>query len=323
MAPAGTRFRFHYVVNGVNTTVFRQKGHVTSQDLVLGDEAVSFDAVLDTVVRENHLLLQLRPDARLEGKAAKNLQEGSVLCLAVSGISARQLERIVDRECAVRDMARRKAELESRGEGHLLRSETCPACGAEVDLTEIDESRYVFCRYCDSVFTAEGVSSDGAHYSTCEACAMFGRIKGYPEFFFYFLLVVYGFRYRNVFLCDTCAGRLFWKALLTNLIFLVGVPTAIWVGVKSRIGRGARLGGLSEANRLARHGLYERASPLYEELRRTLSEHPGLLMNQALGCLQGGNEQLASRLFQRALEVCPNYLPAIRLVDALTRGPAA
>lgn len=316
-------FRFRYVAAGGGASLLRKKGGLDDRGLVLGDDLVPFEAIVDTTVRDKRLIMQLDPGVPLEGKPAAHLLEGAVLGLEVSGMGARELERVVDRECAAREMVWRREELEARGESHLFRSQTCPACHAEVDLSGVEESRYVFCRFCDTVFSGQGVASHGERYTICDECGMFGRIKSYPEFYFYFLLIVYGFSHRKRFLCETCAGRLFWKALLRNLIFVIGVPTAIWVKVKSLVGKDPGMRALAEANRLAAKGRYQEASMLYDEVRRGLPDHPGLLLNQALGHLHGGDPRGATRHIQKSLSACPNYLPTLRVLAAASAMEAA
>jgi len=42
------------------------------------------------------------------------------------------------------------------GKGDLFRVETCPVCGALVNCSKLDRSHYIYCRFCDSVFTRKG-----------------------------------------------------------------------------------------------------------------------------------------------------------------------
>lgn len=317
--PAVQDFKFRWVVPGGGTTTLSKKGRVVSQGLVLNDDLVPYEAIHDTVVRDKRLMIQLDPSRPLEGKVGKRVIEGTLLAIEVLKVSPRQLERTVDRKCSVLEIEERKRELEAAGELDRFRSKTCPGCGAEVDLTGLEETRYTFCRFCDTLFTDQGPATEGDHYGICEECGLFGRIQRYPEFYFYFLLIVYGFSYRKRFLCDTCASSLFWKTFLRNLIFVVGVPTSLWVKMKSQMGKDPEMTGLAEAKRLALAGRYREASRLFDELLRSHPEHPGVLMNQAVGHLQGGDAQGAARLFERSLSACNNYLPALRLLNAVTR----
>jgi DNA-directed RNA polymerase subunit RPC12/RpoP len=159
---------------------------------------------------------------QLGQKTAKACQEGGVLALEVQGVQARDLERTIDRRASALAAQRHKRELAAAGDENRYRVMTCPHCQATIDLSDFERTRYVYCRYCGSILDrGGGIVSSGDAYHVCSECQMFGRVRGYTVFYFYFLLVVYGFSYGRRYLCDTCAVRTAQRALLLNLIFLL------------------------------------------------------------------------------------------------------
>ncbi|MEW6496745.1 MAG: hypothetical protein AB1589_30115 [Cyanobacteriota bacterium] len=152
----------------------------------------------------------------------------------------------------------------------------------------------------------------GSTYRLCDECGMFDRVKSYTEFYFYFLLIVYGFYYKRRHVCDNCASAIFWKTFLLNLLFVIGVPSSLWIKIKSMIGRDPYLKQLATANSLSKKGNFQRADKLYNQLSKQYPEHPGLLMNEGLGHLQGKDTAGAVYRFEQALKSCSNYYPVIK-----------
>jgi hypothetical protein len=88
------------------------------------------------------------------------------------------------------------------------------------------------------------------------------------------------------------------------------------VKVKSMRGRDPSFATLADANRLARRGLFRAAQPVYEPLLRTWPDHPGILTNQAMGHVAGGDPTGAAQMLAKAVAACNSYGPAFRLLQA-------
>jgi len=308
-------FKFRYVRNG-DTLGFRAKqGRLGDKELTLDDDSVSYEQVVDTATRGNRIVMALSRELYIGGKLAEHLVDGSAVVLEPSGVSARVLEMAIDRRCARVAAQRRRAELVAKGQQQLLRTEECPSCGAVVDLSGLAPTLYTYCRFCESLFTRDRARvTSGEQYRICDECGLFDRIQEYPEFYFYFLLIVAGFSYKQRFLCDGCAHKLFLKTLFLNLLFVVGVPVAIWVKLKSLAGRDPTFETLARANSLARAGRYREAGVDYGVLLRGQPNHPAVLMNQALAHLVGGDQNGALGLLKRSLSACNHYAPVLRLL---------
>src|SRR5690606_12310932 len=118
----------------------------------------------------------------------KVLADQSVLILSVSKVKALDLERFVDRVSSYIQTEQHRKKLDAEGKSDLFHTMICPECNAVVDLSELDKSHYVYCRFCESVFTARdhSVTTQGHAYRVCEECHMYARVQGYTEFYFYF-----------------------------------------------------------------------------------------------------------------------------------------
>jgi len=313
--PEVSDFTFRYVDGEGNAQgLSRKKGRLGSDALVLDDEPVPYEQIAETVTRGSRLVLAV-PGFRRIGELGQHVLDGSVIALEPGKPSASELERAIDRRCARIEAQRRRAELVAAGKEDLLRIEECPACGAKVDLSGYEPTVYSYCSYCESVFSRDIARvTDGDRYRVCDECGMFDRIQQYPEFYFYFAVFFYGFSYRQRFLCDGCAHALFQKALLLNLLFLVGVPTALWVKIKSLSGRDPDFALLTRANAHARAGRCREAAVDYAAVLQKQPNHPGVLMSQALGYLIAGDQRQAASVLKRSLKACNHYAPALRLL---------
>ncbi len=310
-------FEFKLIRNGQAQGVRFQKGKATGQQFMLGEQSLDYDAIGDTTTRENRLFMKIAPGTQLDKKFSEALN-GNVLGISVHKTEALELERYIDRRCSDVQVERNRQRLFQAGRGDLFRTVACPECQAVIDLSELDKTPFTYCRFCESIFTQARVATQGNIYHICDECHMFDRIRDYTEFYFYFLVVVYGYSSKTRYVCDNCAHSIFKKTLLMNLLFIIGVPFSIYVKIKSLTGRAPHLKKLAEANSLARKGRYRKARAIYSLLYKKIPEHPGLLTNQGLGHLAGGDESGALAHLQRAQKACCNYIPALWWINRIT-----
>jgi len=308
-------FKFRFVQGGQARGLRTKTASASPEALVLDGEPIRYQDIVETTSQDKRLVLALASTVQLGPKTAKARQEEAALALEVQGVQARDLERTIDRRASALAVQRHKQELAAAGEESRYRVMTCPHCQATIDLSDFERTRYVYCRYCGSILDQGGsIVSAGDAYRVCSECQMFGRVQGYTVFYFYFLLIVYGFSYGRRYLCDTCAVRTAQRALLLNFIFLLGIPPSIYMWVKARTGHAPEMKDLSRANALARKGKAREAEAIYMRLLQRLPEHPGLLVNQGMGYLQAGDGQQGVESLNRSLRACSNYQPAMRLL---------
>lgn len=319
-------FKFRFVMDGNPKGLFASKGHCTDQGLQLGEDFVPYETVVDSTNRDDRLILVV--DTR-SSELSPNLRanfNGNALVLAVSGNKSEAIERAVDKFASKIAADKKKAALTELGEGHTFRCVTCPACESTVDLTGYEKTPYTYCRFCESLF-GDGLENlkGAAQYRTCDECGYHDRVQGYGAFYFYFLLVVYGFRHSRTHLCDACGKSLSNKLLLANSIFLLGVPNAIACAVRSRAGKDSRMKGLSQANHFVKKKKLDKAEEEYKKSLKIFKNHPGVHYNRALGHLTNGDTSTGLEALKLSLEACPNYIPAqrlqLRILEAAGRSP--
>ncbi|MEO1209941.1 MAG: hypothetical protein AAFX78_10405 [Cyanobacteria bacterium J06638_20] len=87
--------------------------------------------------------------------------------------------------------------------------------------------------------------------------------------------------------------------------------------IESLGGRHKDLKMLTKVNALGRQGKYEKAGPIYAELREKYPRHPGLLYNESLSHLKGKDGTGTWKLLEESLQECSNYAPTVRLMNRL------
>lgn len=314
-------FKFRYVRDGNVTGFMASKGAIDDHGLKLVDQMLPLACIADTTTRDDRLVITLDPQGgEIPGAIREKLQSG-FLILHIYGMSAAGLERAIDRRTSIVEAAQRKAQLTAEGRGHLFRTEPCPCCNATVDLSELPEADYTYCRFCETVFGKKmprGTKTSNT-YCQCDECNFYDRVQGYGEFYFYFLLVVYGFRHRRRHLCDDCGANLANKLLAINAIFLLGVPNALICAVRARAGRDQDPSALARANRIAKKGKMKEAESEYDKVLRALPGHPGVHFNLAIGHLKTNNSAEGLRHLQQSIASCPNFEPGLRLAHRLSQ----
>lgn len=318
MAAVGAEmsFKYGFCRGGSRVPFSGGKGRIDSAGIHFKHGQVAFEDVVNTESRGTRLSLELKLGAGLPEKIAKRV-EGGVLVLDVTRPKAAAVEVAIDKHASKLEAEANRQRLQAEGRGDEFRCFACPRCDATVDCSELERSPYVYCRFCHLLFK-DGQKPEHIDHRACDECGMFARNRAYTEFYFYFLLVIYGFRYTERHFCDACAGKTFWKVLLINSVFVLGVPSAIWMKVKSMMGRSRELQALSKANAHALAGRPELANPVYEEMLRYMPEHPGILRNQAMGYLLAGQGEEAAACLELSLSSCSNYAPSVDLVHSLS-----
>jgi len=321
MQPSNLDFKYRFVQNRQAVGLLANSGAASDTTITLDGETIPYRNILETSSRDNRFVFALAPGTQLGPKTGKRLQNNRYLALEISKVKADELKKHVDHFGSAIWAEAHRQQLASEGKIQLFSTLVCPHCHATVDLSDTERTTYVYCPYCGSIVNQSSkVISDSDIYNICDECNMYDRVRGYTVFNFYFLLVVYGYSVKRRFVCDTCATNIAQRALLTNLIFILGVPSAIYMWVKAQTGREPYFQDLAKANKLARKGKYQEADEIYDKLFSMYPDHPGLLMNKGLGHLHGRDGNGGVAFLTRALRACANYFPAIQLIQRMQRA---
>ena len=315
-------FKFRFLRNNEPQSLFAKAGTVTDEGIALGADTLDFDHIAATVARDRVLFLGLKGKPDLGRKTARYLIDETTLPLKIARPDAEDIKRRIDRSLSVREVEAHHDALVAAGKGDLFRAVVCPECRAAIDLSELPPSPAVYCPFCATVLADNGVViTTGSGYRVCDECGMFDSVRGYTECYFYFLLAIWGYSCKRRYMCPLCAGRLFWKMLALNFLFVLGLIPTVFLKIQSLKGRDPGMKTLSKANALAQKGSHRKAQALYEELLRRFPDHPGILMNEAIGHLNGDDATGGEALLKRVLASCANYVPARRILTSLETPP--
>lgn len=305
-----TRFKFRWInEDGAEVGIRRQAGSFDGQTLKLDDVEVPVVAIIQTAHREDRMII---------GVVTEDEQVASIL-FAVTGIDAETLKTEIDVVRSAVWAEIHQQDLEDRGLGYTCRIAECRHCGATLVLSKMPTTTQLYCNFCDSLTTLDDTlpTLPREHkFKICDECGMFSKPQKFTIFYFYFLLVVYGFRSRTTWRCPACMRGDAWKMFFGNLPFVVGLPVAIMQLVRSygsSLGRG-NSGGLDTANLLARKGDAMGAFQRYRAILEHVPHSAGIKYNLALALLTQEDIPRAADTLEAALQDCSNYGPAFGLL---------
>ncbi|MCO6045888.1 tetratricopeptide repeat protein [Aeoliella sp. ICT_H6.2] len=304
------QFKFKWLNDqGQPQGFYSKKGHFDGETLVLDTVDLPSAAILDVDYRERTVILSV---------VGENSEPVHLLFNVTSG-SADRLKLMLGRARSRAWARRHKEELASEGRSSEYRDVTCPHCHAVIDLSGFAKTPQVSCEFCHTVSDDQSESFDAPakgekKYRLCDECGMFSKPRRFTIFYFYFLLVVYGFSHRQTWRCPGCMRSEAWKMLLGNAIFVLGVPVAIAQLFRAYGGTdvGGKYPGLDSANIKARNGKFQQA---IDDYRKILDKQPvaaGVKYNIAMAFLHREDWEGAARMFQYSLTDCANYRPSAR-----------
>ena len=314
-------YKFKYVKNGQAQGFRSKKAQATSGNLTLDGCPLQYEDIIDTTSRDNRIILQLVPNAQIDKAVRQEFSQRNILILEVQKTKAIELEKFIDRNASLKLANKRKNALVAAGQGDKFRAITCPHCAATIDLTDYKKSTYAYCRYCESILNKNlEIVANGDQYRHCDECNLFDRVQGHTEFYFYFLLIVYGFRSKRRHLCDACALKISNRALLMNLPFILGIFPALNMRIKASRGKAAAYKNMTQANRLAKDGKYDEADQLYTNMLMEHPSHPGILFNQSLSHFNGDDSQKGINYISQSIRGGSNYLPSLRFLNRIQKS---
>lgn len=307
-------FKFHLLNDqGHQTSFFRKRGSFDGETLRLDGVPLPAAGMLQTAVRENRMVILY---VTAEGDIAQ------VALMPTSKKTTDELKRRLDIARSGAWARMHREELKQRGRGDAYRDARCPRCTATVILTDLPPSPQLYCPFCDSLTTTEAVLGPIAGEESlrlCEECGMYSQPRKFTIFYFYFLLVVYGWWNQATWRCPGCMRREAWKMFFGNLLFLLGAPVALVQLLRCYSGAivGGAFRGLDSANLKARRGDVRGALAGYRSILERVPHSAGIKYNLALALLQQGDEPRAAEALELALADCANYVPAYQLLKGV------
>lgn len=300
------RFKFHWLdENGNQKGMFRKKGLFDNDTLTLEDVELPAAVIYQTQVFENRMAMTVPSD---DG------QFGTVMIMPSSKSVTDRLRKRIDISRSRAWAQHHKEQLEEAGRGAAYRDEVCPDCTATVVVSDMDKTPQVYCHFCDSLSTIDQNPPQGeSKLGLCEECGMYSQPQRFTIFYFYFLIVFYGFSSRKALKCRACMRSDAWKMFFGNLIFILGVPSAVYQLIRSYSGGSIVEGGyagLNAANIAARKQNWAKATDGYRKVLDNIGVSAGVKYNLGLALRSAGDDENAARSFEVALSDCSNYAPA-------------
>ncbi|MFP6701292.1 MAG: hypothetical protein VB861_06070 [Planctomycetaceae bacterium] len=301
-------FKFRWLDDSGNLTGFfsSKRGSFDGETLVLDDVELPVSNILSLEAYEESLALAFISGGMTDSRAFR-----------IYKVSAKDLKQVVDvvRSATWAEMTREK--MVEEGRGGAFRTTVCSHCSATVDVSDMPETSQVYCHFCDSLTTEGGGGMPNEHeFGLCEECGMFSKPKRFTIFYFYFLVVIWGYSSRVTHRCPACMRGEAWKMLLGNLPFLIGVPVAIVQLFRCYGGKitGSVVADLDAANLRARKGDMLGALAGYQKVLEQVPFAAGVKYNLALALLEQDEIQRAADSLELAFTDCVNYLPAYSLL---------
>lgn len=313
------RFKFQWVNESGNATGFTaKKGHFDGENLVL-DETEIPDIII------GHLELF---GTRLVFTVLGEDDEPILLAVEIRGKKiAEKLKSILDINRSTRWAELHKEQLEKEGRAQDYRTKICQCCDATLILTDMPTTAQCYCHFCDTLVTIQTASSgqgeetklldeelldEEEELQICTECGFFSKSQHFTTFYFWFLLVVYGWQHGSRYCCPACMRPNAWKMFFGNLIFILGVPNAIIQLSRAYSGNKSHhaFAGLDQANILASRGDLTEAIGIYRDILREVPYSAGLKYNIGIALKQQNDTARAVQAFSGALNDCSNYVPA-------------
>jgi hypothetical protein len=310
---------FHYRMSGGLLPGRRTyRARLSSEGLTLSDGTVEFYNLYDCAAYGEKALAISVNSPDLVGKNTRpHIDENNVLPLVVEGPTAPDLARQIKHHLSQYRVEQRRKELQEQGQADEFRTMTCPRCDALVDLSGCEPTRYVYCPWCRALMSADGRPTRGSDtHGVCPECRLFSRLETFSIRHFHFLLFVNRARTWNGRVCPRCLVMQAGPALVFNVPFLLGVPSALGALTKARRTRSRQWPDLARANRHIERSEYEQAEDLLRMMLHSADDHPGLLLNLATA-RAGTDLEAAHAALDRALNACANYEPAHEFREVL------
>ncbi|CAM2069905.1 hypothetical protein SCOR_31300 [Sulfidibacter corallicola] len=307
----GITFKFKFLDDDGNEASFlSKKGYFDGNELTLDEATLPVETILRVDRRFDNLILQLLQEDGETGFVALAIKKGPIreLSIAINGVSSARWAKL------------RKQALAEEGKGESFKVTRCPDCKATVDLTHMPQSPQVYCTYCETIHTLGQARPQGEeNLRLCDECGFYAVPSYFTVFYFYFLLVIYGWNYGKRYMCHSCMRGNAWKMLFLNLPFLLGVPNALYQLFRIYTGgdrQGRIFAGLDKANHFAKTKKLDMAADYYDSILRRINYGGGVHYSRGLGHFNAGQFEDAVAHLRKALADCGNYFPAYHLLIA-------
>lgn len=334
MVVSYTYFSFQFFfLNALGKPTHRRRytGVVNNDGIRIRGAMLSYEDIMDIRWENDHqMVILLYPYIAVSRLVTENiLPDTYTLILDTKDSELGNLKSTLNKYFTYAHTERKRRELDRVGQLDTFHSINCPRCESTIDLSGLNKTKYIYCRYCETIFSNMGNTIPHMEaYRPCPECRYFGHVQEFRDVRFYF----YGKKkgnasyFRTITCCDTCAERRYQEAVWRNLGFLIAFPFSMYLRFQITMGQHPDFERLGKANRLAQDGDLEGAVREYDFMLMQHKYHPGLIYNKARAYLMKSNlmpekagrtlRTEAARQFAICLQACANYSPAIELMQS-------
>ncbi len=306
-------FKFRFLDDAGNPQGFlAKKGSLADGILTLDGQQIPAVAIENVALRQDRMALVIR--------SGEDPEAYSSILLAVYSVAA-ELKRLLDAARSQFVAEARRQVLQAEGREYEFRAVPCPACAAMLDVTDFEPTPQVYCDFCEVISTVgtETPVKNERDYKLCDTCGMYSSPRRFTSFYFYFLVVIYGWHSRTSYRCPGCMRGEAWKMLAGNLLFVLGIPAAVYQLARAygsdRVA--GAMAGLHSANLAAKKGNVSSAVAGYTKILDRIPVAAGLHYNLALSLAHSNQLEQAIAAAELSLGDCSNYRPSAGLLLAL------
>lgn len=310
-------FSFRFINQaGLRDSLLKKEGSVTRDGLNLAGQRVFFRDIHRVERYHQQLVVAMLPFPTIGGGLQKYVIDGtSSIVIKISGFSE-EVQNIINRRISTARLNDRRMHMAPEDLKEKFKKRNCPVCDAAIDVTDLTDTSYTWCEYCETIFDRYGYPLPGKNlYRICPETGFYDRVRDYKEHALYAYRNERRFITRTWYCSDTFAQLLYRKHILKNLPYLFGAISALWQKIRLENGRHPEYIRLAKANLLALEGKFREAEFYYNQMLHRLMHHPGLYMNMGLACLRFNKKELALEYFQKSLRSCSNYGPTLQLLE--------
>lgn len=303
-------FSFRFVNQESGETAHGGSGLFDGERISLGGFAIAASDLIEFTNQEDTFYFLI--ERTVSGSEAGQPQR---LAVEIYDTDRERLRSAINAARSSSAAQKEQERLIDQGQGDLYHDAKCPFCQATIVLTGLPETPQVYCVQCDTLFSRDrsGIGDIERHFRRCSNCEMYSRPRSFSVFYFYFLVITFGFHYDSAIRCSACMRSAAWKMVLGNLFGLFGFPFALIQLYRSYSTRSLSgvFEGLDDANALARSGKVELALDKYDEIMDRVPDNAGVKYNIATGLLVQRDFAHAEQMFELSLEDCANYSPSV------------
>ena len=332
-------FRFRFTnEKGQKMGAAPMRGVVDEAGVHFDHDLLRFDDVYDILQEKNLLIFVLYKGLAVGKTITEHILKGTnTLVIAIPQEVAFQVRNAINERYTAIQLENTELRMKMNGNLKHFRSVACPNCKASLDLSYKADTKQIYCKHCEVIFTKYNfILPDTEKYTICPETGYYDRIQNYLDARFYFFGSRGGseVKFETCHCSDAVAERWLSEVVFKNIWFLFALPFNLYTKFKLGATRQDLLRNMSRANRFAQDGNMSKASMLYDEMILRSDNYPPIFYNYAKMYLDQAEKFRASKedsekeqapemfnkaasMFRKALQECSNYMPATELMEQL------